>query len=305
MSPSNPQRPDTIIIEQVSRPSRFDESVPLIPNAVVSVLIPLLKCASLDPESWHTIPGYDLAIRFIAPNVPSRATAFEIRSASNADATRRYRYQYRTDTLTCWGHDQLEHPNLSVPSELPTDPEALARLVATVLRTRPETTEPITAGATRLPDTQEFAPPDSPPHGPVGHAVADIIRHVTTNWFGGRETTWTRPTRLFYAFLGSITFFAMQALVILRYEHLLRAASSDQSAQGQAPVALSAQFDDQFFVGPLGTTLLIIPLSVIFAFISAYVDRQHGPVRLYLGGFLLPYLPWSLTVLVTAALSTS
>ena len=301
MNPSNPQRPDTIIIEMVSRPSRIDESVPLLPNTAESVLIPLLKRASLDPESWHTIPGYDLAIRFIAPNAPPHATGFEIRAASNADATHRYRYQYRTDTLSCWTHDQVEHPNLSLPTELPTDPETLARLITIVLRTRPETTDPIAAGATRLPDTQYLAPPDSPPHGPISHAVADIVRHIATNWFGGRETAWTRPTRLFYAFLGSVTFFAMQALVILRFEHLLRGSSSDQSGQATP----SAPLDDQFFVGPLGTTLLIIPLSVIFAFISAYVDRQHGPVRLYLGGFLLPYLPWSLTVLVTAALSTS
>ena len=299
MSPSNPQHPDTIIIEQVSRPSRIGENVPLLPRTVESVLLPLLRSASLDPENWHTIPSYVLAIRFIASVAPARATGFEIRHVSAADSSQRYRYDYPLDTLTCWSHDQLEHPNLSVPSQLPTHPEALARLITTVLRTRPETLGPIAAVHTSVPETRHLVPSSPPNHGPLSYGFANVIRYISTNWFGGQETNWRLRYRILCAFLGSFTFFAMQALVILRYEHLLRNPSADQST------FQSAQFEDQFFVGPLGIGLLMIPLSIIFAFISAYVDRHHRPGRLYLGGFLLPYLPWSLIVFVTAAMSSS
>lgn len=291
MSPSNPQRPDAIIIEQVSRPSRAGEDVPLLPSALESVLIPLLKSASLDPENWHTIPSYDLAVRFIAPCLPSRATAFEIRAARDTDSSHRYRYDPQTDTLTCWSHDQMSHPNLSSSPQLPNDPQQLARLITVVLRTRPETIEPSMIARAHPGEFEHLpSPPDAPGYRPLSYALADVIRHITHNWFGGRETTWGRPTRLLYAFLGSFTFFAMQTVVIYVYEQVRETSSTQQ------PLV------DQFFLAPWQIGALMIILSVIFAVISAYIDRQHGPVRLYLGGFLLPYLPWSLTVLVTAAI---
>ena len=289
MSHANPSRRHDITIERLSRPTRTGESDPLLSKTVESVLVPLVDRAALDPEHWHTIPNYELAIRFIAPSAPSRSPAFEVRRASDVDSAYRYRYEHHTDTLTCWSHDELEHPNLSESSELPTDPEDLARLVTIVLRKRPETTVPSATAPTQATGAQYLAPPDFPPHGPISLAVAEILRHITTNWFGGRETAWSTPIRLLYAFLGSITFFAMQALVLLRFEVIS---------------SLFPPLDSAVFLTPLQIVLLIIlPLAIIFAVISAYIDRQHGPVRLFLGGFLLPYLPWSLTVLVTWGLT--
>ena len=293
MSASNQHRADTFVVERLVRPDRSGEPVPLVGSGVEQVLRPLVTSAARDPQNWHSISGYGVAIRVLPSSGVSRGTSFEIRTSSALGSIHRYRYEADADTLSCWDYEEVVHPNLNAQRELPNDPEELAFLVAALFRAKPESIE-----ASSVPG-QEFSAEsrvgsEGRAYGPLTYAFADIVRHVTVNWFGGRETTWGRPLRLLYAFLGSVTFFAMQSVIILRDERFVPYFTVQ--TEGRDP-ATSAQ---GLFLTVEELLVLIVFLCGMFAVISGYIDRQHGPVRLYLGGFLLPYFTWSLIVLINS-----
>ena len=42
----------------------------------------------------------------------------------------------------------------------------------------------------------------------------------------------------------------------------------------------------------------VLVLSPFFAWLTSWGQHDLGPVRLYLGGFLLPYLVWGLIIII-------
>lgn len=276
----------------------FRSTRAVVGSRVEHVLRTLIASATRDPHNWHAIPDYDLEIRILQLLDRSATVAFEIRTSSNRAPVHRYRYAATADTLSSWDYESIVHPNLTAHQELPDAPDKLAHVLAALFRARPESIEPSGLPSRKL-APESLAAPEHPGFGPLSYAFADIVRHVTANWFGGRETTWSLPRRLFYAFLGSLTFFAMQSVVILRDERLVPYLTVQP--EGRDP----ASGEPSLFLAVQGVALLLVLLSAMFASISGYVDRQHGPARLYLGGFLLPYFTWALIVLVNSGASPS
>lgn len=291
MSATNQHKPDTFVVERHARPVRVGHPVPLLASRVEHVLRALLTSAMRDPHNWHAVPGYDLAIRVMLLSDCPTGVAFEIRSSSKQASVHRYRYSVSANTLGCWDYEQVVHPNLTANEDLPSDPEKLAHLIAAIFRARPESIETSTIPSPGL-EPERAVTTERPGFGPLSYAFTDVVRHITANWFGGRETTWSRPLRLFYAFLGSFTFFAMQSFV-LRYDKSFTDVFTSQT-NGQSPDS----HQPSFLLSVDDLSIILIALSALFAFISGYIDRQHGPVRLYLGGFLLPYFIWALIVFV-------
>ena len=83
--------------------------------------------------------------------------------------------------------------------------------------------------------------------------------------------------RFFYAFIGAVTFFA----AFYAY-HLL-------------PLARSLLLDPILkAIAPVIVAIGLILASLWFAWIVAFADNQHGPIRLYLSGFVLPLLVWTI-----------
>ena len=89
--------------------------------------------------------------------------------------------------------------------------------------------------------------------------------------------------QFFLAFLGSITLFAgMVAFLFLPL-------SKDRSLAEGLRIQSSERSVLEFFASFPSIVVLVIVVSCIFSLLTTIIDRRHGPVRLYLGGFLLPF----------------
>ena len=109
----------------------------------------------------------------------------------------------------------------------------------------------------------------------VGQNV-EILRRILDHWFGPTAHEWPWYRRFVFALAGSATF------VLAWSVHVV-------GSTGLASVPdLAATFPIIAVVGVLG--------AVWFAGLVAWKNLNYGPIRLYLGGFLLPYLVWSLVV---------
>ena len=115
------------------------------------------------------------------------------------------------------------------------------------------------------------APPDK------ATRESEILRRLIDHWFGPRAYGWGVYRRLVFALAGGATFFLAWSVHIV----------------GSTGVAL---VPDLFAATLLIMTVVGVLGAVWFAGLTAWKDLNYGPVRLYLSGFLLPYLVWSLVV---------
>jgi len=120
--------------------------------------------------------------------------------------------------------------------------------------------------------------------GPVSYAFSDIVRHLTSHWLDGQPIRWSwpKPIQFFLSFLGSITLFAIMVMALFLSWPKDRLLDEGLSIQGGGD-------DLELFATFPVIVIPVIVVSCIFSLIITIVDRKHGPIRLYLGGFLLPY----------------
>ena len=119
------------------------------------------------------------------------------------------------------------------------------------------------------PDAQ---PATSPPD--EARREADILHRLLDHWFGPTAHGWRWYKRSAFTLAGSATFFLMWSVHIV-----------GSTGVASVPELRATAFLFFIVVGVLG--------SIWFAGITAWKDLSYGPVRLYLSGFLLPYLVWS------------
>ncbi len=105
-------------------------------------------------------------------------------------------------------------------------------------------------------------------------SFADVLLRIIDHWFGPKADKWHWFRRFVFAFSGSATFF----LTWFVYIDIVGGFSSTPDKYPER--------------------ILIVIISVLFALwfagITAWKDLSYGPIRLYLSGFLLPYLVWTL-----------
>ena len=278
--------PHTFVREALERPSRTTGVLPVLSPGAKASLKALLEAAAHYPNEWHTWPGFPLSVRFLSLHEAGEITSFAIRKHDPEHLVARFRYERRTNTLTAWTHDEIKHPNLESDKDLPTEPAKLAPFVASVIRQHPEITHPFSVTTSPTAYAQP-APADAPSApGPISYAFSDVIRHLTSHWFGGQPVRWLWPKRFFFAFLGSITLFAITWIV----PHALSSAKPTKLLLFDESPSPFPTVDQGLFASFTTITLvLVIIVSGVFAWITTIVDRRHGPLRLYLAGFLLPY----------------
>ena len=95
-----------------------------------------------------------------------------------------------------------------------------------------------------------------------------------------RAAGWKGPRRFLFTLAGSITFFLFWTAYVI---------GSTKGFYSLEFNLVTATFLGLSFVGPLW-----------FAGITAWKVQSYGPVRLFLSGFLLPYLLWTLVAIMFA-----
>ena len=287
MSAEIPPQSRRFVFEKRARPERSPEPLSIIKASVASSLRALIEAAMLAPNDWHTLPGYGLALRVMSSDQASPVIAFEIRLSQHGDRSHRFQYDPRGKLLVLWNHDQIVHSELKSHRELPNDARDLGHMVATLIRQEPELVDALHSPVSKSPCAQSSGPQNvRRGYGPLSFAFADILRHLTGHWFGGRGVDWGFWKRFPMALLGSMTFFGTLAL-------RLSAETPDWLRSGEGLTADQAG-DAALMESTTGMVVLFFAVSAFFAVINSWVDQQHGPVRLYIGAFLLPFFLWVL-----------
>ena len=243
-------------------------------------LAAFLQCAWPAPGDWHRLPGSTLALRAI-PNIrETGTTCFELRCDDNPGELRRYEFDPSTSFLTCWTNRQADHPEITCKHNIPADPELFALMVAAFVHVDRDSRNPnnIPRRKTNTPNQDMRA--ESPAVGPLPSAIANIVDRVAHQWFSSATYKWNTVKRVLIALAGSVTFFGtFSAYIALdpdsKYEWLRMLSSGEDIIPGLLP-------------------LILVIVAVWFAWLNSYKNMGHGAIRLYLGGFLLPYLVWAL-----------
>ena len=274
--------PHHVVIEKVGRPNRIVEPLPPISPSVTKALRELLDAASHATDFWHTIPEFPLALRILPPIGSDAALAFEIRTADQRGTVQRFRYEPGTRTLWASDQDSHVHPEIFVPPDLPKEPHRLGRCLTALVYHHPEIVRRVELRATptRDPDSSSAGQEQNRP-GPVSFAVTDLIRHLTGHWFTGHHAAPGRLARFTIALAGSLTFVVIQAAVL--------AAQFPEWIRGLVRPTGPLDSDYSMFVPPWVLVPVIPLIAAGFASLTSCLNHQHGPVRIYLGGFLLPY----------------
>ncbi|MDE0520720.1 MAG: hypothetical protein OXH79_02055 [Boseongicola sp.] len=267
--------------------------MPVVDPGMGHSLKAFLEKAALDLNNWHIMPEYNLAFRFLVGSGPARHITFEITESTHSVPAHQFRYDLRSNTIFLPPSRPVDHPEIEAHRMLPGVPDQLARVIATLVHDDPTFLQGvesgIAVGQSRLkangPSGQvqgHVADQVQGYIGPVTHAFSDIVRHLTSHWFGGRQVDWDFSRRFACAFFGSATLVVGQATVYsARFPEWF---SQEIRPFGPRPGDITLLVNLPSLLG------LMTVLAICFAGMAAAVDQQHGPVRLFFGGFLVPYL---------------
>ena len=280
-TPQGPGTPDTPHVSVVNADKIQADDLPLgrLESIDDAALAAFLKLAWEAPGDWHRLPSTFLALRAIPTFSPTVTTSFEIRLNDSPLHLYRYEFDSKNHILRYWRNNQVDCPDVNSDHGLPGDPLKFALMVAAYVREKPDFRAP-----DHLVDNEVFraetTSADSVVNGPLQRAFAGLVARVENQWFGPRASHWGDLTRCCVALAGSGTFVGVwYAYVILdprsRYEWLRNIASGEDVIPGVQYIVISA-------------------IALWFAWLASWKTRGYGPIRLYFGGFLLPYLVWIL-----------
>ena len=280
----------SVEVEAFGSPERDAKGLPVLDPRSLDALTSFLRRVWADSEKWHRLPEYGLSIRALQSQSDHQALCFETRDADSRNNVRRYRYDFGRGVLTWWNNDEVEHklPCDLFPDEDPNPPFPL--VIVAFARERPEalltTPDHSTVSVFRHMDPPAALSVPSP----LQVFVADFFRRLTAHWFGFSAPPWSRLRQWLIALTGSLTFFIMVAVFLY---------TRDPDWTKAFLRSKDALVQDIFVFQPtLGMGTGIFLLSSFFAWLASWGRRNPGPVRLYLGGFLLPYFVWTLLSLV-------
>ena len=111
-------------------------------------------------------------------------------------------------------------------------------------------------------------------------SFAEVTLRILDHWFAPTANEWHWALRFAFTLAGSTTFFFAWFVYI-------------------GPLAFRATPDrvTDFYIF---LAAIAVPGALWFAGITAWKNLSYGPVRLYLGGFLLLYFVWTLISLMLA-----
>jgi hypothetical protein len=240
-----------------------------------AALADFLTFAWSAPSDWHQLPKSSLALRAIPTVRSAGTTRFEIRCHGCTGAMYRYEYDSRSNVLRYWRDNQVEHSELNPEHGLSNDPLEFALTVAAFIRAAPGSHAPDDIFGTAASLAKDVYT-DSSAHGPLQGAVARIVSRMANQWFGPKAFGWGIGRRLGVALAGSGTFFGVFfAYVIL-----------DPKSKYEWVRIISSGED----VLPLVPLFVLLAIAGWFAWLVSWKNQSHGPIRLYFGGLLLPYL---------------
>lgn len=272
----------SVEVEAFGNPERGAKGLPVLDSRSLDALTSFLRRVWADSEKWHRLPEYGLSIRALQSQRGHQALCFETRDADSRNNVRRYRYEFGRGVLTWWNNDEVEHklPCDLFPNEDPNPSFPL--VIVAFARERPEALLTIPDHSTVSVFRQDPPAVLSAP-SPAQVFVADFFRRLTAHWFGPTAPHWGRVMQWLITLTGSLTFFIFMAVLLYTTE----------------PTWFKAYLADPVMFAPAPVlSMIIIFLSFFFAWLASWGRRSPGPVRLYLGGFLLPYFVWTLLSLV-------
>lgn len=233
------------------------------------------------PSEWHRFPGSSLVLRTLPSGDTPRTPRFEIRNAGDPVGVYEFRCDLVRRIIDGPASGELAHlhydliPSEDCPFLKEIDQFALA-IVATIVQ-RPDTVR--SPHATSPGGESQSVHPPVPEPGSMGRVFSEMMRRIMDHWTGPSARNWSFRRRFIIAGGGSFTFWAIRPIIaepdILRYAFRI--------------------MDDLLAVFWLSFVVLIVSiLTSVYGYFISWDDRQHGPVRLYLGGFLLSYFVWFL-----------
>ncbi|MCY3627886.1 MAG: hypothetical protein OXG88_09620 [Gammaproteobacteria bacterium] len=289
MSPDPESKYNHLVIERLSKAERSTKKFPSFEIGVKRTLENLLKKASLEYNEWQVVPGYDLAIRLYTSCRHEKNICLEICNLNLVKKGKRYTLDLSSNTISFLSSNPNENPDIQSHVNLPDDPDQLAVYIATLLNDNAVLSQRITSELTPLQsllNPKKAREKDDHPLATMVPTFVNVFRNKTSNWFGERTVDLNFPQRFAYSLFGTTTFFSIQSVVYTNrfydnFSKLVRDFAPRQS--------------DLELIG--GIPILIFLVSIVaylFAFLTSRIDHQHGPVRLFFGGFLTPYVAFTL-----------
>ena len=163
---------------------------------------------------------------------------------------------FNSRVLRRWSNSAVHHYQLQPECHLPHNSDDMALSVVALAHVFSEAVQP------------EF--------GSLQATLSNLIQQRANQWFGSTAEGWSRSKRFAYAFVGSLTFFLAWLIAIA------------------TPDVKKLILDPLYQTTILSTHLYFVVLCAWFAWLVCWKDLKYGPVRLYLSGFLLPYIVWLL-----------
>ena len=260
-----------VLVERADTVPRPREPLPLLSPVDASALRALLEKASSAPDDWYRLPGTQLAVASVSIGRAGQTIRFEIRDESSGEV-RRYHYDARYRLLTHRRNEAIEHPEIPSGHQLPSDSHRLALSVVALADSSHIPTITIAVST----DEVENERPATRDHEGIGYAFIDLVRRVTSHWFGSDPHGWGPAKRFATAFVGSLSFFIVWLFAAI------------------SPDIRRLILDLQYQTAVLLSQVYVLLIVGWFAWLVSCRDQQYGPARLYLAGFLLPYFIWGL-----------
>ncbi len=263
----------TVRIEDADSTPHHEESLPDQNEAIAERLAAFTTAVWTEPAAWHRVQGHNLSIRALPSHGAPGDICFEIRDTGDSREIRRYVFQPERRAILVRSNPAIEHP-FDLPSEkLPTQIQGFALSIVALLDRRPSVLPSLNPAsgpaASASPSTQKWT------------TFAEITRRILNHWFAPTARRWGWQKRFSLAFVGSVSFFL---------------------AWGGYVISVLGAWDTPEVVHDVGGLLVLVGAfgSFWFAGLTAWKDFGHGPIRLYLSGFLLPYFVWTLMAIMFA-----
>ena len=240
--------------------------LPMLEHDELATLSQFVQAVWTDTPEWSQFLDSELGLRALPTYSIHGDICFELRNSRHSGVVRRFLYE-RVRGLLIVERSHLVEDDSEVDcgkSKVPFAESAL-RIIAAYEQ----------GPADPDPDRRvEFQASFSLDRIPKYTGISDLAHRFVDHWFAPVDKNWKWYSRFPFTLAGSTTFFVFWVVYVL-------------------VVAKAVDYLEFNFV-----PAIILGLSVVgplwFSVITTWADMRHGPIRLFLSGFLLPYFIWTL-----------
>ena len=221
---------------------------------------------------WRRFPDDELLLRALPIYSVHGDICFELENPRHPGVVRRYLYERVRGILIVRGSRPVKDDSETGAGELDRLFSDCALRIVAAYEQGPASSE--------LDRRVEFHESFAPGRAPGFAGISGLAHRIVDHWFSPRARGWTWSRRFFFTLSGSITFFLFWTAYVV---------GSTEGFDSLEWNLVIATF--------LGVSVVGSPW---FAGITAWKDLNYGPVRLFLSGFLLPYLVWTLVAIMNS-----